>query len=131
VATWAETATVLAADLMAGNDDPRPHAAQLLGRALAALPAPARAGRIRLCADAGYYAGELARAALLAQVEFAMGARRIAPLWRILDGVAETDWTDAIDMTNAQVAVTDYRPDWWPAATRLLIRCCPTLRVHM
>jgi hypothetical protein len=50
-----------------------------------------------------------------------MGARRIAPLWRILDGVAETDWTDAIDMTNAQVAVTDYRPDWWPA-TRLLIR---------
>jgi hypothetical protein len=25
-------------------------------------------------------------------------------------------------MTNAQVAVTDYRPDWWPAATRLLIR---------
>jgi len=38
VATWAETATVLAADLMAGNDDPRPHAAELLRRALAALP---------------------------------------------------------------------------------------------
>jgi hypothetical protein len=73
VTTWAETATVLAADLMAGNDDPQPHAAQLLGRALAALPAPARAGRIRLRADAGYYAGELARAALLAQVEFALG----------------------------------------------------------
>ena len=44
VATWAETATVLAADLMAGNEDPRPHAAELLRRALAALPAPARAG---------------------------------------------------------------------------------------
>ena len=25
-------------------------------------------------------------------------------------------------MTSAQVAVADYRPDWWPAATRLLIR---------
>jgi DDE family transposase len=122
VATWAETATVLAADLMAGNDDPRPHAADLLGRALATLPAPARAGRIRLRADAGYFAGELARAALFAGVEFAIGARRIAPLWRILDGVAETDWVDAIDMTNAQVAVADYCPDWWPAATRLLIR---------
>jgi Transposase DDE domain group 1 len=122
VATWAQTSTVLAADLMAGTDDPRPHAAELLGRALAALPAPARAGRIRLRADAGYFTGELARAALVAQVEFAIGARRIAPLWRILDGVAETDWTDAIDMTNAQVAVADYRPDWWPAATRLLIR---------
>jgi hypothetical protein len=122
VGTWAETSTVLAADLMAGNEDPRPHAPELLRRALAALPAPARAGRIRLRADAGYFAGELARAALFAEVEFAIGARRIAPLWRILDGVAETDWTDAIDMTNAQVAVAEYCPDWWPAATRLLIR---------
>jgi hypothetical protein len=122
VATWAETATVLAADLMAGNQDPRPHAAELLGRALAALPAPARAGKIRLRADAGYFAGELARAALLADVEFAIGARRIAPLWRILDGIAETAWTNAIDMTAAQVAVARYCPDWWPAATRLLIR---------
>jgi hypothetical protein len=122
VATWAETATVLAADLMTGNDDPRPHAAELLGRALAALPAAARAGRIRLRADAGYFAGELARAALFAEVEFAIGAKRIAPLWRILAGVAETDWTDAIDMTGAQVAVAEYCPDWWPAATRLLIR---------
>jgi hypothetical protein len=122
VATWAETATVLAADLMAGNQDPRPHAAELLGRALAALPAPARAGKIRLRADAGYFAGELARAALLAEVEFAIGAKRIAPLWRILDGIAETAWTDAIDMTGAQVTVARYCPDWWPAATRLLIR---------
>jgi Transposase DDE domain group 1 len=122
VATWAETATVLAADLMTGNDDPRPHAAELLRRALAALPAAARGGRIGLRADAGYFAGELARAALFAEVEFAIGARRIAPLWRILDGVTETDWTDAIDMTNAQVAVAEYCPDWWPAATRLLIR---------
>jgi Transposase DDE domain group 1 len=122
VASWAETATVLAADLMAGNDDPRPHAPELLRRALAALPAPARAGRIRLRADAGYFAGELARAALFADMEFAIGARRIAPLWRILDGVAETDWADAIDMAGAQVAVAEYCPDWWPAATRLLIR---------
>ncbi len=121
-ATWAETATVQAADLMAGNQDPRPHAAELLGRALAALPAPARAGKIRLRADAGYFAGELARTALLADVEFAIGARRIAPLWRILDGVAETAWTDAIDMASAQVAVAGYCPDWWPAGTRLLIR---------
>jgi hypothetical protein len=122
VATWAETATVLAADLMSGCDDPRPHAAELLGRALAGLPAPARAGRIRLRADAGYFAGQLARAALFADVQFAIGAKRIAPLWRILDGVAEDAWADAIDMTAAQVAVADYCPDWWPTATRLLIR---------
>jgi Transposase DDE domain group 1 len=122
VASWAETATVLAADLMAGNEDPRGHAPELLNRALAALPAPARAGKIRLRADAGYFAGQLARAALFARVEFAIGARRIAPLWRMLDGVTETAWTEAIDMPNAQVAVAEYCPDWWPAATRLLIR---------
>jgi DDE family transposase len=122
VATWAETATALAADLMAGNQDPRPHAAELLRRAVAALPAPARAGRIRLRADAGYFAGELARAALLAEAEFAIGARRIAPLWRILDGLGEDDWTDAVEMAGAQVAVAGYCPQWWPAATRLLIR---------
>ena len=28
----------------------------------------------------------------------------------------------AIEMDNAQVAVADYRPDWWPANTFLLIR---------
>ncbi|HEV7828468.1 MAG TPA: hypothetical protein VGP04_06365, partial [Pseudonocardiaceae bacterium] len=36
--------------------------------------------------------------------------------------VAEGDWVEAIDMDGAQVAVADYAPDWWPAATRLLIR---------
>jgi hypothetical protein len=122
VATWAETATALAADLMAGNEDPRAHAAELLGRALAALPAAARTGRIRLRADAGYFAGQLARVALVAEVEFAIGARRIVPLWRVLDGVNENDWADAIDMQGAQVAVAQYCPDWWPSATRLLIR---------
>jgi Transposase DDE domain group 1 len=122
VATWADTATVLAADLLAGNEDPRRDAPQLLRRALAALPGAARAGTIRLRADAGYFAGQLARAALFTGIEFAIGARRIAPLWRLLDGLTEADWTDATDMAGAQVAVADYTPNWWPAATRLLIR---------
>jgi len=122
VACWADTATVLAADLLAGNEDPRRDAAELLRRALAALPAAARAGKVRLRADAGYFAGALARAALFAEIEFAIGARRIAPLWRLLDGLTEGDWTDALDMAAAQVAVADYCPNWWPVATRLLIR---------
>jgi hypothetical protein len=75
-----------------------------------------------LRADAGYFAGQLARAALFADVEFAIGARRTAPLWRLLDTVPTNGWTDAIDMTGAQVAVAEYCPNWWPAATRLLIR---------
>jgi hypothetical protein len=73
-------------------------------------------------ADAGYFAGQLARAALFTDIEFAIGARRIAPLWRLRDGISEADWTDAIAMPGAQVAVADYTPNWWPAATRLLIR---------
>jgi hypothetical protein len=95
---------------------------QLLRRALAALPAQARGGTVRLRADAGYFAGQLARAALFAGVEFAIGARRIAPLWRLLDGLVEDAWIDAVDMPGAQVAVAEYCPNWWPAATRLLIR---------
>jgi hypothetical protein len=39
-----------------------------------------RCGRIRLRADAGYFAGQLACAAVFANIEFAIGARRISPL---------------------------------------------------
>jgi hypothetical protein len=114
--------TVLAGELLSGNDDPRAHAAELLRRALAALPEQARQGQVRLRADAGYFAGELARVAFFAGVEFAIGAKRIAPLWRLLDGLNAEDCADAIDMAGAQVAVADYRPVWWPAKTFLLIR---------
>jgi hypothetical protein len=122
VATWAECETVLAAELVSGNDDPRAGAAGLLRRALAALPGQARAGWVRLRADAGYFAGELARVAFFEGVQFAIGAKRIAPLWRLLAGLSERDWAEAIDMDGAQVAVADYRPDWWPARTFLLVR---------
>jgi Transposase DDE domain group 1 len=123
VATWAETETVLAADLGDGTDDPRATAPDLLRRALAALPQRARQpGRVAMRADAGYFAGALARTAHDEHISFAIGAKRIAPLWRLLAGIADEDWHDAIDMDNAQVAVAGYCPDWWPASTRLLVR---------
>ncbi len=123
VAAWAETEIALAADLGCGTDDPRATAPDLLRRALACLPQQAReSGRVAVRADAGYFAGALARAARDEHIDFAIGARRIAPLWRLLDGVSDDGWTDAIGMRGAQVAVADYRPDWWPASTSLLIR---------
>jgi hypothetical protein len=123
VAAWAETEIVLAADLGDGTDDPRATAPALLRRALACLPQRARdGGRVALRADAGYFAGQLARAAHGEHISFAIGARRIAPLWRLLAGIAEDGWHNAIEMGNAQVAVAEYCPDWWPADTRLLIR---------
>ena len=122
MAAWAETEIVLAADLGDGSDDPRATAPGLLRRALGCLPAAVRAGRVAMRADAGYFAGQLARAAHDERIAFAIGAKRIAPLWRLLAGIAEEDWHDAIEMENAQVAVAEYGPDWWPADTRLLIR---------
>jgi hypothetical protein len=116
VATWAETETVLAVGLGDGTDDPRATAPGLLRRALASLPRRARrSGRVAMRADAGYFAGQLARAAHDERIAFAIGAKRIALLWRLLGGIAGDDWHDAIDMDNAQVAVAGYCPDWWPA----------------
>ena len=91
----------------------------MLRRALATLPAGV--DQVKLRADGGYFAVELAITAYRASVGFAIAAKRIAPLWRTLAGVAATDWVNAIDMPHAQVAVADYRPAWWPLTTRLLI----------
>ncbi|WP_246859919.1 transposase, partial [Mycobacterium helveticum] len=122
VASWAETETVLAADLDCGLDDPRATAEDLLQRALAGLPRRIRRERVRLRADAGYFAGQLARAAHKAGIGFAIGAKRVTTMWRALAGIAETDWRAAIDMPDAQVAVSTYAPADWPPNTRLLIR---------
>jgi hypothetical protein len=72
----------LGADLLAGNEDPRRGAPGLLRRALAALPEGV--GQVQLRADGGYFAVDLAIAAYRAGVGFAIGAKRIAPLWRTL-----------------------------------------------
>ncbi|MGH7260836.1 MAG: hypothetical protein ACREI9_09165 [Nitrospiraceae bacterium] len=98
MATWAQTATALAADLMAGNEDPAA-TPRTCWVALAALPAAAWAGRILLRADVGYFAGQPARAALMAGVGFAIGAKCIGPLWRIWpvcpspSGPTRSTWT--------------------------------------
>ena len=83
----------------------------------------AAAGRkIALRADAGYFAGELARAAAAENMAFAIGAKRITSMWKALAGIADDAWRDAIDMANAQVAVSPYRPADWPEDTVLLVR---------
>ena len=127
MAAWAETEIPLAADLLAGDQDPRSSVVALLGRALAALPQAVRDGaaagrKIALRADAGYFAGDLARAAAKADMAFAIGAKRITSMWKALAGIGEDAWRDATGMENAQVAVSPYRPAEWPRDTVLLIR---------
>jgi Transposase DDE domain group 1 len=128
VASWAETEIPLAAGLLSGDQDPRSDVAGLLGRALAALPQAIRDGaaaagrKIALRADAGYFAGELARAAAKEDMAFAIGAKRISSMWKALAAVPDDAWRDATDMQGAQVAVSPYKPTDWPEETVLLIR---------
>jgi hypothetical protein len=128
LATWAEAGLTVAAESLAGNDDVRPRAADLLGRALAALPAPVVAGlddehhRPRVRADAGYFTVELADAAVAAGADFAIAARRNTAMWRAFAGIAEDQWVPAQGMPGAQVAACDYAPAGWPADSYTIVR---------
>jgi hypothetical protein len=128
LATWAEAGLTLAADLLAGNDDVRPVAADLLGRALAALPAPVRAGlgsdgqRPTVRADAGYFTADLAAAAVDSGCDYAIAAKRNTAMWRAAAQVGDADWAEAIGMHQAQVAAVDYAPAGWPEGSYTIIR---------
>jgi hypothetical protein len=128
LATWAEAGLSTAAELLAGNEDVRPRAEGMLRRALAGIPEPVRsslaeAGRVpRLRADAGYFTGELARAALEAGCDFAIAAKRNTAMWRAYASIPAQAWVDAIGMPGAQVAAVDYAPDSWPAGSYTIVR---------
>lgn len=123
LATWAEAGIALAADLLAGDEDPRAGVVDLLGRALAGLRAAAPGhGRVRVRGDIGYFTKDLADAVVAADADFAIGANRNPATWRAAASVAEDAWTDAEGMKGAQVAVADYVPGGWPEDTRCLIR---------
>ncbi|MGV1030565.1 MAG: IS1380 family transposase [Dermatophilaceae bacterium] len=127
LATWAEAGLSMAAELLAGNEDVRPRAAALLGRALGGIPEPARAAaagqdRLRMRADAGYFTAELACAAVEHGCDFAIAAKRNTAMWRAYAGVAARAWADAQDMPGAQVAAVDYAPAGWPEASYTIIR---------
>jgi hypothetical protein len=127
LATWAEAAVTVAAELLAGNDDVRPRAAGLLRQALAGIPEQARtaaaaAGRLRVRADAGYFTGDLAHAAVAEGCDFAIAAKRNTAMWRAYAGIGEHEWVDAAGMPGAQVAAVDYAPAGWPEGTYTIVR---------
>lgn len=126
LATWAEAGVVLAADLLAGDEDPRAGVVALLGRALAGLSTATAPhgghGRVRVRGDIGYFTKDLADAVVKAGADFAIGANRNPATWRAAAAVPDDAWADADSMPGAQVAVADYAPGGWPAGTRCLIR---------
>ena len=115
MAAWAETEIVLAADLGDGTDDPRATAPGLLRRALACLPAAPVLRTGGAARRRGIFRRGAGPRRSRREIAFAIGAKRIAPLWRLLAGHRRGRLADAIEMDNAQVAVAQYCPDWWPA----------------
>ena len=72
--TWAEAGVVLAGQLGSGADDPRPQAAGVLARALAALPEGLARPVVR--ADAGYHDVKVAQAAMRLGCDYAVAVKR-------------------------------------------------------
>jgi hypothetical protein len=127
LATWAEAGVTVAAELLAGNDDVRPRAADLLRRGLAGIPEQVRAAaaandRLRVRADAGYFTADLAHAAAEEGCDFAIAAKRSTAMWRAYASICEDAWVDASGMPGAQVAAVDYAPAGWPPDTYTIVR---------
>src|SRR5664279_2792212 len=99
LASWAQAELPLAMDLMAGNDDVRPPATELLRRALAVLPTQV-CGRPRVRADAGYFDAALAHGAVELGCDFAIAAKRNSAAWRAFSAIPEATWQDARGMAE-------------------------------
>ena len=122
VATWAEAALVVAADLLAGDEDPRPGAAGLIERSVATLAAAGVTARPRVRGDVGYFAKDIAWAAVDNGCDFSVGITRNPAAWRAAAAIPDDQFTEAIGMTGAQVAVADYAPAGWPPDTACVVR---------
>jgi hypothetical protein len=122
VATWAEAGLVTAADLLAGDEDPRPGAAGLIERSVATLRAAGVTARPRVRGDVGYFAKDIAWAAVDNDCDFSLGITRNPAAWRAAAAIADDQWATAIGMKGAQVAVADYAPAGWPPGTACVVR---------
>jgi Transposase DDE domain group 1 len=122
VASWAEAGVALAADLLAGDEDPRPGAADLICGAAATLKTVGVSARPVARGDVGYFAAEIAWAAIDNGCDFSLGVMRNQAVWRQLATISEGAWRPAKRMKGAQVAVMDYAPAGWPPGTRTVVR---------
>ncbi|HET9654992.1 MAG TPA: IS1380 family transposase [Kineosporiaceae bacterium] len=112
IVLWAELGVPLAADLLAGNDDPRSSVVNLIRRTHAGLPSGI--ARVAMRLDAGYFAADAAIAAHELDIEFAIGVKRNAAVWRAAATVPDDAYTPVIGMDDTEVAVIPYAPKGWP-----------------
>jgi hypothetical protein len=122
VATWAEAGTVTAADLLAGDEDPRPGAGALIECSVATLRAAGVSARPKVRGDVGYFAADIAWAAVQADCDFSLGLTRNKAAWRAAAAIPTDAWRKAKRMKGARVAVCDYAPAGWPPGTACVVR---------
>jgi hypothetical protein len=122
VACWAEAGVATAADLLAGDEDPRPGAGSLITRSVATLKAAGVTARPKVRGDVGYFAKDIAWAAVEAGCDFSLGVTRNPAAWRAAAAIPEKAWRKAKRMTGAQVAVCNYAPAGWPPGTVTVVR---------
>jgi hypothetical protein len=122
VATWAEAGVVLAADLLAGDEDPRPGAGSLIERSVDTLRVAGVTVRPKVRGDVGYFAKDIAQAAVEAGCDFSLGVTRNPAVWRAAAAIGDKAWRKAKRMKGAQVAVCDYAPAGWPPNTVCVVR---------
>ena len=118
--TWAELGVTLAAELFAGNEDPRPVAADLVVSALACLPAGLAKPAVR--ADAGFFDVNFVRAVLAAGADVAVGVKRNTAVVRAWRAIPADAWRPAEGMRGAEVAEAVYRPAGWPPVRAIVRR---------
>lgn len=109
---WAEAGVPLAADLMKADEDPRPAAADLLDRAIKALPPGVEKVQCRW--DSGYFAADLAIHCVQRGIDFAIGVKRNTAVVRACRSAPDDGWHPVIGMKYTEVAVLDYLPGPWP-----------------
>src|SRR3989440_8194618 len=122
VATWAEAGVVTAADLLAGDEDPRPGAGSLIERSVDTLRAAGVTVRPKVRGDVGYFARDIAQAAVDNGCDFSLGVTRNPAVRRAAAVIPDKAWRKAKRMKGAQVAVCDYAPAGWPPGTACVVR---------
>jgi hypothetical protein len=118
--TWAEAGVALAATTMAGNDDPRPAAPDVVTAALAGLPAGLDRPRVRM--DSGFFDKGVIDAVLAAGADVCVAAPRNPAVVRAWQAIDDHSWRPAIGMHDAEIAEAVYTPRGWPTMRAIVRR---------
>jgi hypothetical protein len=89
---------------------------------VATLRAAGVTARPKVRGDVGYFAADIAGAAVKADCDFSLGVTRNKAAWRAAAAIPDDAWRKAKRMKGAQVAVCDYAPAGWPAGTACVVR---------